>query len=187
LDKVKKITATATAALAQNGAVPASMAASTSSTAGTIPILKSNTAVPTSTIPVTPTQGQPRAIKALKNKITVMEDALAEMRNEAPKMRECMAWMWDIIGKERMNHVPKQLTDMYHETMALDLVDWQPNGRVKGGKGKDDLKNTKGEEEVKVKKERASAVDNVVAGVKRRGVSPLGKDAKKIKIEQRDV
>jgi hypothetical protein len=49
------------------------------------------------------------------------------------------------------------------------------------------LKNTKGEEEVKVKKERASAVDNVVAGVKRRGVSPLGKDAKKIKIEQRDV
>ena len=160
------------------------MAASTSSTAGTIPILKRNTAFPTSTIPP---QGQPRAIKALKNKIAVMEDALAEMRNEAPKMRECMAWMWDIIGKECMNHIPKQLKDMYHETMVVDLVDWQPNGRVKGGKGKDDLKNTKGKEEVKVKKERASAADNVVAGVKRRGVSPLGKDAKKIKFEQREV
>jgi hypothetical protein len=163
------------------------MAASTSSTAGTIPILKRNTAVPTSTIPAIPPQGQPRAIKALKNKIAVMEDALTEMRNEAPKMRECMAWMWDIIGKECMNHIPKQLKDMYHETMVVDLVDWQPNGRVKGGKGKDDLKNTKGKEEVKVKKERASAADNVVVGVKRRGVSPLGKDAKKIKFEQREV
>ncbi|KAH8637977.1 hypothetical protein IG631_05747 [Alternaria alternata] len=96
LDKVKKVAATTaavltTAAIAHSSAVPASMAASTSSTAGTIPILKSNTAVPTSTIPVTPTQGQPRAIKALKKKIAVMEDALAEMRNEAPKTRECMA------------------------------------------------------------------------------------------------
>ncbi|KAI5369001.1 hypothetical protein J4E82_010196 [Alternaria postmessia] len=194
LDLTRRHAAAATAALArsgpalaQRGAVSASMAASTSSTAGTIPILKSNTAVPTSTIPATPPQGQPRAIKALKNKIAVMEDALAEMRNEAPKMRECMAWMWDIIGKERINHVPKQLKDMYHETMVVDLVDWQPNGRVKGGKGKDDLKNTKGKEEVKVKKERASAADNVLAGVKRRGVSPLGKDAKKIKFEQREV
>ncbi|CAN9254777.1 unnamed protein product [Alternaria alternata] len=194
LDLTRRHAAAATAALArsgpalaQRGAVSASMAASTSSTAGTIPILKSNTAVPTSTIPATPPQGQPRAIKALKNKIAVMEDALAEMRNEAPKMRECMAWMWDIIGKERINHVPKQLKDMYHETMVVDLVDWQPNGRVKGGKGKDDLKNTKGKEEVKVKKERASAADNVVAGVKRRGISPLGKDAKKIKFEQREV
>ncbi|CAI9630834.1 hypothetical protein GT037_009811 [Alternaria burnsii] len=115
-----------------------------------------------------------------------MEDALAEMRNEAPKMRECMAWMWDIIGKERMDHIPKQLKDMYHETMVVDLLDWQPKGRVKGGKGKDDLKHTKGKE-VDAKKERASAADNVVAGVKRRGVSPLGKDAKKTKIEQRDV
>ena len=53
-----------------------------------------------------------------------MEDALAEMRTEVPKMRECMAWMWDIIGKECMNHVPKQLKDMYHETMVVDLVDW---------------------------------------------------------------
>ncbi|CAN9327861.1 unnamed protein product [Alternaria alternata] len=202
LDKVKKVAATTaaviatdaitaaaltTAAIAHSSAVSASMAASTSPTAGTIPILKRNTAVPTSTIPAIPPQGQPRAIKALKNKIAVMEDALAEMRNEAPKMRECMAWMWDIIGKECMNHIPKQLKDMYHETMVVDLVDWQPNGRVKGGKGKDDLKNTKGKEEVKVKKERASAADNVVAGVKRRGISPLGKDAKKIKFEQREV
>ncbi|CAN9242665.1 unnamed protein product [Alternaria alternata] len=202
LDKVKKVAATTaaviatdaitaaaltTAAIAHSSAVSASMAASTSPTAGTIPILKRNTAVPTSTIPTIPPQGQPRAIKALKNKIAVMEDALAEMRNEAPKMRECMAWMWDIIGKECMNHIPKQLKDMYHETMVVDLVDWQPNGRVKGGKGKDDLKNTKGKEEVKVKKERASAADNVVAGVKRRGISPLGKDAKKIKFEQREV
>ncbi|CAN9263074.1 hypothetical protein AA0118_g12339 [Alternaria tenuissima] len=207
LDKVKKVaattaaviavdtitaaaitaTATATAAIAHSSAVSASMAASTSFTAGTIPILKRNTAVPTSTIPNIPPQGQPRAIRALKSKIAVMEDALAEMRNEAPKMRKCMAWMWDIIGKECMNHIPKQLKDMYHETMVVDLVDWQPNGRVKGGKGKDDLKNTKGKEEVKVKKERASAADNVLAGVKRRGVSPLGKDAKKIKFEQREV
>ncbi|CAN9248136.1 unnamed protein product [Alternaria alternata] len=185
LDKVKK--AAATAALAHSSAVSAFMAVSTLSTAGTIPIVQRNTAVPTSTISAIPPQGQPRAIKALKNKIAVMEDALAEMRNEAPKMRECMAWMWDIIGKECMNHIPKQLKDMYHETMVVDLVDWQPNGRVKGGKGKDDLKNTKGKEEVKVKKERASAADNVVAGVKRRGISPLGKDAKKIKFEQREV
>ncbi|CAN9471992.1 unnamed protein product [Alternaria alternata] len=182
LDKVKKA-----ATLVHSSAVSASMAASTSPTAGIIRILKRHTAVPTSTILAVPPQGQPRAIKALKNKIAVMEDALAEMGNEAPKMRECMAWMWDIIGKECMNHIPKQLKDMYHETMVVDLVDWQPNGRVKGGKGKDDLKNTKGKEEVKVKKERASAADNVVAGVKRRGVSPLGKDAKKIKFEQREV
>jgi hypothetical protein len=186
LDKVKKVAALTTAAIAHSSAASASMAASTSSTASLIPILKSNTAVSTSTIPAIPPQGQPRAIKALKNKIAVMEDALAEMRTEVPKMRECMAWMWDIIGKECMNHVPKQLKDMYHETMVVDLVDWQPNGRVKGGKGKDDLKNTKGKEEVKVK-ERASAADNVVAGVKRRCVSPLGKDAKKIKFEQREV
>ena len=58
---------------------------------------------------------------------------------------------------------------------------------MKAGKGKDDLKYRKGKEEIKVKKERASAADNVLAGVKRRGVSPLGKDAKKIKFEQREV
>jgi hypothetical protein len=124
LDKVKKVAALTTAAVAHSSAASASMAASTSSTASLIPILKSNTAVSTSTIPAIPPQGQPRAIKALKNKIAVMEDALAEMRTEVPKMRECMAWMWDIIGKECMNHVPKQLKDMYHETMVVDLVDW---------------------------------------------------------------
>jgi hypothetical protein len=186
LEKVKKAAATATAVPTHSST--ASAAASALSAAGTVPIIKANVASP----PIPP-QDQPQTTKALKNKIAVMEDALSEMRNEAPRMRECMAWMWEIIGNERRNRVPNQLRDMYHEMMVVDLVDWQLKGRVGGGGGGGgkkvnvNVKNTKGRGEVKVEKKNSLTANNVVAGVKRKSVSPLAHDTKKLKIKGEHV
>ncbi|KAI4955899.1 hypothetical protein J4E91_000108 [Alternaria rosae] len=110
-------------------------------------------------------------IKALKNRAAVMEDALSEMRREAPKMRECMAWMWEIIDDERV-HVPRDLRDMYRGGMTVDAVDWM-GGKKKGWKldGKD---------------EGTLKADNVVVGRKRKGVSPLADYSKRARVEDAD-
>jgi hypothetical protein len=89
----------------------------------------------TTTTTATATATDKAITRALKNRVAVMEDALAEMRSEAPKLREVATWMWDIIGEYRGVHVPRQLRDLYHETMIVDAEDWQAKKKSGGGGG----------------------------------------------------
>ncbi|KAI4617347.1 hypothetical protein J4E80_005550 [Alternaria sp. BMP 0032] len=132
-------------------------------------------------------------IKALKNRVAVMEDALSEMRREAPKMRESMAWMWEIIGDNRV-HVPRDLRDMYHGSMTVDAVDWMGGKKVGGGRkekgwkegGKKEGGKKEGGGGGEKKGEGGLKADNVVVGRKRKGASPLADYSKRARVESED-
>jgi hypothetical protein len=149
-------------------------------------------------------------MRTLKNRVAVMEDALAEMRTEAPKLREVAAWMWDIIGEDGYVYVPRQLRKMYHETMIVDAVDWQAKSKTGGWSGGGGMEETdtyygdayegrgrrgdrydgrKGgmkdeDEDEDEDEEKFLKAENVVAGRKRRAMSPSARETKKVKIEE---
>ena len=155
-------------------------------TTTTTPSSSSNTTVADA---ITTTADAKATIKALKNRVAVMEDALSEMRREAPKMRESMAWMWEIIGDNRV-HVPRDLRDMYHGSMTVDAVDWM--GVKKGGGGRKEKGWKEGGGEKKSggggekKSEGGLRADNVVVGRKRKGASPLADYSKRARVESEE-
>ncbi|KAI4692292.1 uncharacterized protein J4E84_003261 [Alternaria hordeiaustralica] len=136
--------------------------------------------------PPDPTADAKATIKALKNRVAVMEDALSEMRREAPKMRESMAWMWEIIGDNRV-HVPRDLRDMYHGSMTVDAIDWMGGKKGGGGRKERGWKEGGGGGEKKSggekKGEGGLRADNVVVGRKRKGASPLADYSKRARVE----
>jgi hypothetical protein len=121
----------------KKNAVPThSSAASASTSSATTTTTTTTPGISTDGTTTTATATNKATMRALKNRVAVMEDALAEMRSEAPKLREVTAWMWDIIGEYRGVYVPRQLRDLYHETMIVDAEDWQAkkkSGRWGGG------------------------------------------------------
>ena len=140
------------------------------------------------TVRSAPTADAKATIKALKNRVAVMEDALSEMRREAPKMRESMAWMWEIIGDNRV-HVPRDLRDMYHGSMTVDAVDWMGGKKVGGGGRKErGWKEGGGEKKEggEKKSEGGLRADNVVVGRKRKGASPLADYSKRARVESEE-
>ncbi|KAI4712908.1 hypothetical protein J4E89_001886 [Alternaria sp. Ai002NY15] len=169
-----------------------------SATTPTTPSSSSNTPMTSPAIttagtvsaPPDPTTETKATIKALKNRVAVMEDALSEMRREAPKMRESMAWMWEIIGDNRV-HVPRDLRDMYHGSMTVDAVDWMGGKKGAGGRKEKGWKEGGGEKKSgggggEKKGEGGLRADNVVVGRKRKGASPLADYSKRARVESEE-
>ncbi|KAI4637932.1 hypothetical protein J4E83_000750 [Alternaria metachromatica] len=170
--------------------VPSATTPTTSSSSSNTTIADAiTTTAGTVSAPPDPTATAKATIKALKNRVAVMEDALSEMRREAPKMRETMAWMWEIIGDARV-HVPRDLRDMYHGSMTVDAIDWMGGKKGGGGRKEKGWKEGGGEKKSggggEKKSEGGLRADNVVVGRKRKGASPLADYSKRARVESED-